>query len=240
MPEILDGTWSNLPTTREEARSLGTVNYFTGKPCQNGHVERRYTNTGICYACKRQNIKKDNVRYPERALASGRRSYRNNREARLANSYRWTAANKEKSREIKRKNKEKHREKYKESARIRMREKRRNDPMFRLNRNMSKAVWEWLRDRKGFRSWLTLVNYTIEELKAHLEAQFVEEMAWDNYGTVWELDHIKPLSKCASFNEAWTLTNLRPLTIFANRSKGSKHTEMTEEQEATRSYLIDG
>jgi len=240
MNETLAGTWNELPTTREEARALGTVSYFTGQRCQNGHIERRYTNTGICYACKRLNIKKDNVRYPERARASSRSSYCNNRETRIANSSRWAANNKEKVQEIKRKNKEKHCEKYKESARVRTRARRQNDPMFRLHRNMSKAVWEWLRERKGFRSWLTLVNYTIEELRAHLEAQFVDGMAWDNYGAVWELDHVKPLSKCESFEEVWALSNLQPLTIFDNRSKGNKYTEMTEEQEAVRSYLIDG
>lgn len=54
-------------------------------------------------------------------------------------------------------------------------------------------------------------------------------MTWDNWGDVWELDHIKPLSlfKYTSlddplFREAWALSNLRPLWREANASKGKK------------------
>jgi 5-methylcytosine-specific restriction endonuclease McrA len=34
----------------------------------------------------------------------------------------------------------------------------------------------------------------------HIEQQFLPEMNWENYGEVWEVDHIIPLSKEGSFN----------------------------------------
>ena len=39
--------------TREEAKKIGQKWYFTGEPCKNGHVDKRYVNTDICYTCKR-------------------------------------------------------------------------------------------------------------------------------------------------------------------------------------------
>lgn len=43
----------NQPTiiTREEAIEQGLKRYFTGKPCNNGHVEERYTSFGRCCQC---------------------------------------------------------------------------------------------------------------------------------------------------------------------------------------------
>ncbi len=54
-------------------------------------------------------------------------------------------------------------------------------------------------------------------------------MSWENYGSYWWLDHIKPRS---SFNyespddkelkECWALENLQPLEKIANIRKGNK------------------
>lgn len=46
--------------TREDAKKIGQKWYFTGEPCKNGHVDKRYVNTGICYACKRNLNQKQN------------------------------------------------------------------------------------------------------------------------------------------------------------------------------------
>lgn len=73
------------------------------------------------------------------------------------------------------------------------------------------------------------LGYPWSALRAHLEAQFSPEMNWENWGEVWELDHIKPLSsfKYESladplFRECWALSNLRPLPREANAAKGSR------------------
>lgn len=71
---------------------------------------------------------------------------------------------------------------------------------------------------------------TIDELKAHIEAQFIDGMTWDNWGhtgDVWHLDHIIPLS---SFNltdrdqflAACHYTNLQPLWAKENLQKGAR------------------
>jgi len=88
---------------------------------------------------------------------------------------------------------------------------------------MSTAIWRSLKTIKGGRHWETLVAFTLEDLKRHLESQFKNGMAWENYGLHWEIDHKKPLSLCSSFEEAWQLQNLQPLLRAENRAKGNKY-----------------
>ena len=88
-------------------------------------------------------------------------------------------------------------------------------------------MWRSLKDKKGGRSWETLVDYTLKELMDHLETNFLEGMSWDNYGN-WHIDHIKPVSSfninsfdSDDFRECWELTNLQPLWAEDNLKKGS-------------------
>ena len=63
---------------------------------------------------------------------------------------------------------------------------------------------------------LELLGCTIPELKSYLEARFLPTMTWENYGTLWHIDHIIP---CASYNlvdpeqqkKCFHYTNLQPL-----------------------------
>ena len=82
---------------------------------------------------------------------------------------------------------------------------------------------------KNGRSWLNFVDYTIEELMNHLESKFKQGMNWQNHGSVWHIDHIKPISlfKFSSpedpdFKECWSLSNLQPLFKEENLSKGNR------------------
>ena len=45
------GPW---PTDHKTAVALGTLHYFTARPCKRGHVDLRVTRTLNCLACKRE------------------------------------------------------------------------------------------------------------------------------------------------------------------------------------------
>lgn len=214
-----------LPKSKEEAIKLGVTSYFTNVPCKNGHVDKRYTNTGICYACKRLQNNRDYEVNKDTWIKNSRLSYKKHRDKRIDGNRRWASNNRQKSNEIKKRYKIRNRASCLASAREYQRNKRK-DPLFRLNRAMSKAVWAWLKSGKGFRHWETFVEFTLSDLIAHLEKKFTSEMNWDNYGTYWEVDHVKPISLCETFEEAWKLNNLQPLTCSKNRSKGNKFNEL--------------
>ena len=105
---------------------------------------------------------------------------------------------------------------------------RRKDPIRRLDHSVSTGVWKSLKGNKAGRSWEKLVDYSLSDLKKHLEQQFIEGMTWDNYGE-WHVDHIIPKavfkitgSDCVAFRCCWSLENLRPLWKIENLRKWAK------------------
>ena len=85
-----------------------------------------------------------------------------------------------------------------------------------LTLNFKSALRRCLRgERKGFHK-LELVDYSIDELRTHLERQFHSGMSWENYGRYWHIDHIIPVAHfdCRDpeqLKACWALHNLRPL-----------------------------
>lgn len=68
---------------------------------------------------------------------------------------------------------------------------------------------------------------TIEEFKQHLENHFQEGMTWENHGSYWHIDHIRPLCSFdltdrEQFLQACHWSNMQPLTAVENMSKGGK------------------
>lgn len=51
--------------SREEAKSQGLKFYFTGKPCKNGHVCKRYTSVSKCVECAITYAKKWRTENPD-------------------------------------------------------------------------------------------------------------------------------------------------------------------------------
>jgi len=81
---------------------------------------------------------------------------------------------------------------------------------------------------KAGRSWKTFVDYSLEELMAHLERQFLPGMTWQNKGD-WHIDHIIPRSSFEysspddpEFKKCWSLSNLQPLWAVDNIRKNAK------------------
>jgi 5-methylcytosine-specific restriction endonuclease McrA len=106
--------------------------------------------------------------------------------------------------------------------------KRISTPKGKLNQNMASKISRSLQGIKAGRHWESLVGYTVEQLKRHLEKQFQSGMTWDNYGQ-WHIDHIVPASafnfivpEDIDFKNAWNLKNLRPLWAGDNLKKWAK------------------
>lgn len=102
------------------------------------------------------------------------------------------------------------------------------DPVKRLRKTMSRAMWGCLAGREKSSSTFDYIGCTIEELWDHLESQFTEGMTRDNYGE-WHVDHIKPIASFdfdsdleSELHKAWHYSNLQPLWAKDNLSKGKK------------------
>jgi hypothetical protein len=75
----------------------------------------------------------------------------------------------------------------------------------------------------------TTMNYigcNIQYFREWIEYNFTEEMNWDNYASLWSIDHIIPVCKfdLTIENEklnCWNWSNMMPVTIKYNSSKKS-------------------
>lgn len=108
---------------------------------------------------------------------------------------------------------------------------RMKDPRKRLRKSVSNLIRDCIAKHGAFKgdSFPKYVNWTVDELKSHLESKFTEGMSWENYGE-WHIDHIKPDSwfdyaniADKGFKESWALNNLQPLWAKDNLSKGNRY-----------------
>jgi hypothetical protein len=199
-----------------------------------------------CSKCKK--IKPLEDFYKNKSDSSGYGAYckecsktyhKDNRERRNNQSKEWYKNNYKHRKEYRKTNFVKYRENLKrwrlknlEKARAYINKynskKYKENPYFKLNHNISTAINKTLKRNKGGYHWETLVNYTSEELKKHIERQFKPGMSWSNYGK-WHIDHIIPISYFEfnspyddEFQICWSLNNLKPLWSKENISKNNK------------------
>lgn len=104
----------------------------------------------------------------------------------------------------------------------------RQTPKGKLRHSISNGILRTLPTNKNGKSCLTILGYSIEELKKHLEKQFKDGMTWKNYGK-WHIDHIIPISAFnyetpddIDFKKCWSLSNLQPLWARDNVKKKDK------------------
>jgi hypothetical protein len=162
---------------------------------------------------ERQQDREWRARNIEAARAKRRKYYYENAALEIASSEKWQAKN---------------------PAKVKISSKksyarRKTDPKWKLRFVMHGGIYKALKGMKSGRKWESLVGYTVDQLKKHLEGLFIPGMTWDNYGTAWEIDHKIPI---AAFNYSKpedidvrlcrSLKNLQPLACSTNRSKGAK------------------
>lgn len=175
-----------------------------------------------CRECHRKGNAESRARNLEASRKASLRWQKNNPEKAKAKRERWKAANPGVETINARKWRERNPERLAETS-----ARRRGRPEIRVMKSISQRIRALLVGKEG-KSTRTLVGYTGDELKAHLERQFLRGMSWDNYGD-WHVDHILPLSSFPiksihdpEIKRAWALTNLRPIWAKDNRQKKDK------------------
>jgi len=84
-------------------------------------------------------------------------------------------------------------EKYKPKRNANRREKTKNDPQYRLDHNYRTRIYHALRQNGQSRTGkIKYLGMSQDIYNQWLEYQFDENMTRDNYGTYWEIDHVKP------------------------------------------------
>ena len=109
-----------------------------------------------------------------------------------------------------------------------------------LDNRMHCGVYNSLHRNKNGKSWESLVGYTLNDLKAHLEKLFADGMSWNNMGE-WHIDHIVAKSRFhyenpedKEFRICWGLANLQPMWAHDNHTK---HTKTMNEWEQYKTQI---
>jgi hypothetical protein len=113
--------------------------------------------------------------------------------------------------------------KYKDRIKKYVSMRYKTNPAFRASLRVRERVREFLQGKESISG---SIGCSSEELREHLQAQFLPGMTWENYGK-WHIDHKYPLSKAYaegvdSFKKACHYTNLQPLWAIDNIRKSDK------------------
>lgn len=111
----------------------------------------------------------------------------------------------------------------------RKREKRKaeTDPLFKLRKTMRCRLYQALKVKGWIKNGPSekMIGCTFAFLKEYLSVRFKVGMTWENYGSVWHVDHVIPLSAATSKRRLKRLCrydNLCPEYALDNISKGAK------------------
>lgn len=196
-------------TYQEIARELGysavTINLRLDHRARKRHyalgLKWRKANPDKLRQCKKESRKRD----PERA----KREYRQNRKNRLASD-------------------KKHYQKNKKEILRRKQARLSANPQSRLSRNLRSRITTALRRATKGGSAVRDLGCTVPELMVKLEAMFAPGMTWENHGSKWHVDHVKPLilfdlTVRSEFLKACHFSNLQPLWAEDNLRKGARY-----------------
>lgn len=190
----------DYPKTRAEAKAIGATHYFTGQPCNRGHIAPRKTK-GVCVECMKEDWAVDNTRRAEKpkseaAKAAGKRYYQKNRKAVIA---RAASRPNHAKQAYRNKHKERNPELYKALTSNRRRRHRSATPK-----------WVGVDEKKAIR-------------QMYLEAQRLTKLTGERY----VVDHVYPLISdqvCGLH----TIKNLRLMTQEENLKKSNKMPDLEE------------
>jgi hypothetical protein len=131
-----------------------------------------------------------------------------------------------------------------EKKQKRKKERYNTDPNYKLTESIRSRINKCVKTKSN--SSKIYIGCSIDFYKKWIESQFTKEMTWENHGSYWHVDHVKP---CASFDfsieeniyTCFSWKNTQPLQIINNLQKNSKIDNKLIEthNEKVKKYLIN-
>jgi len=205
-------------------------------------LEDFYKGWGVCKECRKEYDKNYNRTHKKEIKEYSKKYIKKYRQKNIEKIKEYekiyNKTHKKENRENQKKHYQENREKYLEYRKKYHQENRENqkkyqkkhnhikyytDPVYKLKRLVRNRIYQKLKSNKSYHS-IEYLGCTIHFYKQHLEKQFDKNMNWENYGSYWEIDHIKQLYTFNLIKEeeqfkAFNYTNTRPLEKIENRSR---------------------
>jgi hypothetical protein len=160
-----------------------------------------------CKSCKSEHFKQWKLNNPKYHKLYNKQHYIDTKEEYQKRSKKYNTNNKERVSEY-------------------MMERYHTDLLYRLKSILRCGTRRYIQGKKSHKTE-QILGCTFEELKQHIESQWVDGMSWGNWTQDgWHIDHIIPLASAKTETEIYKLnhyTNLQPLWALDNQSKGAKY-----------------
>lgn len=141
--------------------------------------------------------------------------------------YVWREKNPEKFKEICQRYRDK--DDYREKHNTYLRGRYTEDTNFKLETLYRARVRCFIKGgiKKGHEKYTEMLGCSWDTLRKWLESNFSPEMNWENYGSLWHVDHTMPcasfdMTDAASVNACFNWSNLAPMIGVENISKSDK------------------
>lgn len=217
---------------RYEAKQQGLKHYFTDLPCNRGHISKRKVSDSKCLECARLSSLAIRQKDPERHREAVRKFRKLNPEKRRKHEHEGHARHREKRNAYSRAYNKRNRERLSEYNRQWLK----NNPhkqaqYFTLKRKIANLLRVRLRSavkrKQKAGSAIRDLGCSIDQFENYIAAKFEPGMTWENHGTVWHLDHVKPLkdfdlTERDQFLAACHFSNIQPLELLAHREKTAR------------------
>ena len=215
----------NQYVSRKAARASGLKQYTAGKPCKHGHTAPRLVSNGSCLECARLKANGWREANPEAAKQRDAKSRELHREGRQAAFREWRAANRDAAMAANERWKLANPDHIRDYARVYYVKRYAEKIQHRQRVKVRNRLGRVMRTKLNALPWfIPDLGCTVEVFRAHIEAQFTGKMSWETRGSVWEIDHIRPLvafdlTNRTEFLIACHYTNLQPLLVDEHRRK---------------------
>lgn len=187
----------------------------------------------VCKTCRCEQQKQRRESNIEKYKTKDKEYHEKNKETRNKKARDYREKNKEHlnayAREKYAKNKEKVKEYHQNRKPIRNAVKKlhlQNNPQAKIKERLMTRMSDALKNKQRHKM-SKLLGCTPDLLKKWLEQNFYGDITWENYGTIWHIDHVVPVAffDLTNLDEqlvCFHWSNLRPLYASDNISKGDK------------------
>ena len=198
----------------ESIFEVNSINFYKRKQSKDGFES-------ICKVCKKEYDKQYKTSNKEKIYTQCKEWNKLNKKKLAESTQNWIQNNQEKHKEIKKKafkkflenpeNKTKRRE-YDKGY---VKQKRQNNIEYKIKDSIGSMINYHLKEQKN-ESTIKYLGCSIKEYIVYLENMFFQEISWENYGVIWEIDHKIPLSSFDLTQEenifkAFNYQNTQPL-----------------------------
>jgi hypothetical protein len=180
-------------------------------------------NRNLCKECMKEYKKSYHSKNKDKASVNKKKYYLDNKEDILKKRKENYSNNKEKKLKYQKEYASLNKEKISAYKMEYQRNRRKTDPVYKLKYVVGRIIRNSLKCKGLSKSKRTkdILGCDIGFFKNYLEDKFTIEMSWENYGIIWDIDHIIPLSTAKTEEEVIKLnhyTNLQPLDSHINRN----------------------